>query len=422
MPIKTISVALLALTTATASQAADLTYFTTQAVLDAHGPVINQCAAEIGHNIENVVLPGVSMQQKLMAELTSGSGAFDVVQVNDSNFTTSVARFMEPLRPYMEKKPLSDGGLEDFVPAFVQQFSIPQTSEGEIYAVPNRMDVDILFYRKDYFEKYGITAPKTPDEYLDAARKLKEALRADGDNDTWPAVMQGATLQIVLDWYDWVSGQGGNMFTAPNWDASELLSPEVIAATRMRQQFVEEGLASPSTTSFSNDDVINSMAQGNAAMTIMYGPYWRRLQDPTRSSVVDKIGYGHAPRLPDVEQAHFSRGWAVGIPKNSENKDAAWELINCMTSFEHHKETVINHGNAAVRISVVNDPDYEALVPVADAVQEALPRAKIMPNIPGLPQIYEIIAGNLQRTLNGELSAEEAMQAAHDEVSPMLKR
>lgn len=46
---------------------------------------------------------------------------------------------------------------------------------GNTYAVPQDSSPTAFMYRKDLFEQYGVSVPKTWDEYLDAARKLHAA-------------------------------------------------------------------------------------------------------------------------------------------------------------------------------------------------------------------------------------------------------
>lgn len=401
-----------------------ITWVTHPAILEAtgNGAVIRECEAQGGINVDVQTFPGASLQQKIMTELVAGSGGYDVISLNDNTFTQDVVRFVEPIGDYARKSPLPDGGLSDFSPGFVQQYAIPQTADGALYGVPNRMSIDILYYRKDLLDKYGIAVPRTLEEYLAAARKLKAGFAKDGMTGIFPATLQGNVEFGVLDWYDWVSALGGDMLTAPDWKTSELKSKAAIEATKLRRQFIEEGLASPAVVNYGFDDAVNAMAQGSAAMTIMYSAYWPRLEDASRSKVAGKIGYAAAPRSPDVDLAHFGRGWALFIPKASKKKEAAWEFIRCITNEKSQLSMALDYGNAATRLSVVSNPAYAAKVPVADALAKGLPHAKIMPNIPRLRKIYDEIGTQLTRALSGEISAEQAMREADAKVEPLLPR
>lgn len=71
----------------------------------------------------------------------------------------------------------------------------PYELNGEYWGMPLVTFPGIMFYRKDVYDRHGLTAPATWDEWLDAARKTNEDLDGDGNTNRY-----GAVLGIGEDW------------------------------------------------------------------------------------------------------------------------------------------------------------------------------------------------------------------------------
>jgi len=360
------------------------------------------------------------LAERIPTEFIARSDAYDVLSIAESFWTEDLSQYVVELSEYIKKDPLP-GGLEDFSSGMVRQFRIPQLDSGKMYAIPQRMGVDIMFYRKDLFEKYNIEVPQTLEEYYETAKALTLDTDNDGEIDIYGATYQGIQgQQAVLDWYDWASPLGTDILKPPYWDSAAFNTLEGIKALEMRKRFYQEGLVSPGVLSYSFDDVINVMAQGKAAMTIMYGPYWAKLEDPSASSVVGNIGYAPAPKKADVKDAYFTRGWGLFLNKMSGNKDASWKFIKYLTAPEQQLYMALNHGNPPSRFSVLESTEYKANVPAWKAESEALKSAKIQPNISMMWQVSDILARYFHAAIYGDLSSEKAMEKAEQEVNEIL--
>jgi len=406
------------------AQQKTVTWVTHPAILKAtgDGELLRKFEQQTGIKVEVTTFPTDALGPKINTEFVAGSDAYDIVSTADAFWTSSLARFVEPLEALMQKKPLPAGGLADFSPGFVQQFRVPQTPDGKVYGIPNRMSVDILYYRKDLLEAAGLPVPGTLDAYVETARKLTKDTNGDGRPDIFGMVYQGIqSQQGALDWYDWAAPLGVDILTPPDWKAPAFNTPAAVKSLEMRRKVIAEGIASPGSLSYSFDDAINAMAQGNAAMTIMSPAYFVRLEDPKASTVSGKIGYAPAPRDPSVKNAYFARGWALMINKASKRKDEAWELISFLTSPENQIWMAVNQGNPISRISVAKDAAFAEKVPVAGALVDALANAKIQPNAPALPRAYDVLAKHLSAAQGGQVPAAKALADADQEVRALIK-
>ncbi|MGA5128704.1 ABC transporter substrate-binding protein [Streptomyces olivoreticuli] len=90
----------------------------------------------------------------------------------------------------------------DFHPAALA----PKTYDGRVWAVPQVVDTQLLYYRKSLLEKAGVRPPRTLDELVDAAKRLTDS-RTKGlflGNDGGAGVLGGtplyaAGLSLVTD-------------------------------------------------------------------------------------------------------------------------------------------------------------------------------------------------------------------------------
>jgi len=101
------------------------------------------------------------------------------------------------LRAYGGMEPLADAGLlvplggkvaalKDFDPNVLK--AATDRADGKVYGVPFALQTVQVLYNKDVFAKLGLSEPKTWQEFLDVARKIKasgiDAL-ANGSKDSW---------------------------------------------------------------------------------------------------------------------------------------------------------------------------------------------------------------------------------------------
>ena len=399
---------------ATAAVAKEKIVWVTHAVIyetTGNGKLFEQFTKDTGIEIEVLTYPTDQLFTKVFTDLVAGGASYDVVNFNDSMFNLDTYRFFEPLKPYMEKYPLPDGGLKDFVPGMVRQYAVPQTDNGTIYGLPNRMAPDILFYRKDLFEKYKQKVPTTWEEFYKVAKALT-IKDSSGSTEIYGAVIQGAPNNFGLhDWLGWVTSVGGSVLTPPDWAKPSMNSEPGLRQLKLRKKMIDEGIISRAAVNYAFDDAINAMAQGKAAMIGMYAPYWARLEDPKRSRVAGKIGHAVLPRDESVAHNYYNRGWGVMIPKGSKHKEAAWKFISFYTSLKSQLYAGLK-GNAATRQSVFKHPEFQAAVPIANALAQGAPRTTILPNVPNLFPAYEEIGRFLNSALTGEKTPEEALKAS----------
>ncbi len=234
-------------------------------------------------------------------------------------------------------------------------------------------------------------------------------------------VFQGAQGQAgVLDWYEMASPTGVDILQAPDWKKASFNTPKGVAALELRRRLIAEGIANAGVVSYGFDDAINAMIQTRAAMSVLFSAYWPRFEDDKTSQIAGRVGYAAAMRDPGVDLAYPARGWALAINGASQRKEAGWEFIRWLTDAPQQTWMAINKGNPVSRLSVARDKSLAARVPIADALAGALPFAKIMPNSPALPRVYDAISAQLGPALSGSKPAKDAIAAAETAVNALV--
>ncbi|MED7953079.1 sugar ABC transporter substrate-binding protein [Streptomyces sp. BE303] len=138
---------------------------------------------------------------------------------------------------------VSQGAVQDIsklVGADLKARYLPQATEltslgGRTWALPLDAAPQAFYYRKDLFEKAGITAPKTWDEFRTAAQKLKTA-QPDARIATF--FPDDPTTFEAMAWQN-----GARWFTAADdaWKA-DLTGPETKKVSAYWQQLIDEDL------------------------------------------------------------------------------------------------------------------------------------------------------------------------------------
>ena len=110
---------------------------------------------------------GLAEYTKLRTALKAGKGAPDVVQIEYSYLPTfTITNDLVDLAPY---------GANDIKNDFVD-WTWKQVSVGDaVYAIPQDTGPLGMLYRKDIFDKYGLTVPTTWEQFAEQGKKLHAA-------------------------------------------------------------------------------------------------------------------------------------------------------------------------------------------------------------------------------------------------------
>jgi multiple sugar transport system substrate-binding protein len=368
-----------------------------------------------GIKIGSEQIPEQQSRQKAVIEFNSGKTSFDVIQLSYHVQKRQFAKgkWLEDLRPMFSNVP-PDFDRADFTPGGM--FYATQ-SDGRIDSLPLNLDPWILYWNKELFAAKGVAYPKTYAEIVEAAKKLH-----DPANGIVGFVGRGLKNANVPLWSGLFLGYGGQFIDASGKLATE--TPEAVASAAMYRDLLKN-TGPAGVSGFNWNESQSLFLQGKAAMWIDGSGFAPPLEDPTKSKVVGKVGYGLMPPGPKL-QVSATFGDGIGVSAYSTKKGAAFYYTVWATSKAMQARMLAMGAGAPVRLSAYSDKEALAnlKVPVdwLKAVGESMRIAR-----PGLPIIEPVTEFRdtfgiaLSNMLNGADVAAE-LKKATAEFAPVLAK
>jgi multiple sugar transport system substrate-binding protein len=281
------------------------------------------------------------------------------------------------------------------------------------YGVPWGPSTKLFYYNSDMLKKVGAT-PADLDTWsgvLDVARKLKQQ-----GVSKYPIAWSWAQAEALICDYAQLLGAFGGSFTDADGKLAVNDKAGVEALTWMKKT-LDDGLSNPGSTTFLEDDVSKSMAQGDTAFSLNWDSTYRDLNDPSISKIVGKNGVLPTPEGPTGDRPGVNGAMALSIGSKSKNQDAAWKLIEYLTS-QPNQERFIKSGASNWKSSY-EKPDVVATnKPVFDAYKTALSDTILRPPVAD----YNTISQNLQVELQNALLGKKSPQKALDDAVAAANR
>jgi ABC-type glycerol-3-phosphate transport system substrate-binding protein len=364
-----------------------------------------------------VTLTVIPEMWELMERSFSGEDPpFDLVGVDDLLLIQAArAGHVEPIDELVE----ADGYLlDDFPPAAIDAL----TDAGRIWGLPYCYVSNILIYRADLFDRFGIAVPETLDELTEASVSVQEAVRAEGNTDFYGMAIRGAPNCGLNFWI--VGSTWGPSFGARWYDDDgrpTLATPELIAAVEDYVDLVRR-TGPPESPTMDFMDCMRCYGSGRAAMTIepaneasiLYDE-GGRVAEGTRTALIPAgpLGTRHV--------GLYTPPYA--IPSLSRSKQEAWELAKFLCAPEQVLEDAERSGFVEVaRESVLRDPRFvDRFRPeLVRTTVETRPYARgERPVTSHGMEVGNLIGDEIVRVLKGELGAREAMENAERTVGAL---
>ena len=370
------------------------------------GSALKAAAGEWGERnhtrVEIVELPYANLFEKEMLDLTSRTGAYDVIMLDDPWFPKLVQ--------HGNLRPLPRAPDADFLESCVAVCRYPYPS-GTPYAVPYVGNSQLFFYRKDLFEKYQLGAPDRWDKVLAAARIIGK-----GENMFGYVMRAAPGNAVVADFMPLLWAFGGDMF-----DANGRPAVASRAAADALHFMLELGkYAPPGYAGFNADEVSAHLLQGTAAMSINWPAWIAAMGDSSKSKVAGKIEFAAMP-AGLVKGVGELGTWLLAVPTASSRRDAAFNFIGWATGPERMKEAALR-GNPPTRRSVFLSSDLAARFRAFPAQLAALESARPRPRTPLWNEIENAFGVSLSEANAGAVSPEDALRHAQDEILAILDR
>lgn len=382
----------------------------------------------IKHHFLGVFLPLFEKEYPNVKVETSG---FPYGQYNVKMVTAMSAGLSEPdamvvhaefVAPFIEMGGVAD--VTDYVEPIKYDYPASLwptvTRDGHIYGIPESIDFVTFFYRKDIFDRYGITLPRTLVEFFDAGEKLKEQGIYITNIDTF-----GGTTH--WNFRDYLALLGGNYFDRAGNVVLDTDQGRGIEAAKIMNDIMKAGI------SFTGEQVkpelVSALNEGRVAAWLFENWGVRQLRvviDP------ESEGFGNwrMTTAPALEKGGARTASTVSlwylVNINSENKELALLLADfCLHSLEAQCAAISSVCLPNGYFPALNKVIYEGSEPwpIVGGQQVGREGARILlePGLPalnypsGFKELERLTAEKLTAMFAGEITPEEAIKQAVEE-------
>ncbi|MAU95667.1 MAG: sugar ABC transporter substrate-binding protein [Fulvimarina sp.] len=359
------------------------------------------------------------LRQRVTTDIATGGGQFDVM---------TIGTYEAPIWAKQEwLKPLDglgdDYDVDDLIPAIRSALS----NDDKLYAAPFYAESVLTLYRKDLFEKAGLTMPEKPtwDFIAEAAEKVTDK----------EAGVYGICLRGKPGWGENMAflGNMAREFGANYFDAdwkpqfeSEGWKKAVTLYVDLMTKYGPPGAAS---NGFNEN--LQLFGQGKCGMWMDASVAASFVTDPKQSQVPDQVGFAPAPcgveGCPN-DGFNWLWAWSLAIPNSSQKAEAAQAFIAWATSKEYLELVAEKEGWANVppgtRTSLYENENYTKAAPFADATLNAIQHADPSPTddkpyyglqfaaIPEFQGLGTAVGQQMAAALSGSTTVEQALSQA----------
>jgi len=371
-----------------------------------------------GITVNSEMIPEQQQRQKAVIEFNSGNTSFDVIAISYhvQKRLFGKNKWLEDIRPMMADKSLADPNL-DFADFAKGGLAYATQADGRVDSLPLNLDPWVVYYNKELFAAKNVAYPKTFAEMVDAAARLN-----DPSKGVSGFVARGLKNANVPVWSSFLLGNGGAFVDANGKLMTD--TPEAVDAAKMYQTLLAK-YGPQGVAGFNWNESQSLFLQGKAAMWLDGIGFAQPLEDPTKSRIVGKVGYGVMPAGPK-QQVSALFGDGEGISIYSKKKGPSWFYLQWASNKANQTRMLQAAAGAPVRNSAYaaaqSSSDFKA---PKEWVECMLTSARIAQ--PGLPVIApvtefrDVFGIALTNMINGADAAAE-LKKATVEFQPILDK
>jgi multiple sugar transport system substrate-binding protein len=399
--------------------------------------VVNQIKNEFteptGIDVEVEIVPLEQVLAKATQDVQGQLGTYDLYYLDQSWVATFAQDVVDPVEQYKSKPDLAMPGFDwdDFSKPLVEGLAL---YNGKWVGIPFDIPIFIVMYRKDILEKNGIKVPTTPEEFLDAVKKITAAEKSAGIYGTALQAKSGH-YSLECDWTGAVWSHGGSIFGKDKKFTGN--DEQAINGLKWYQELAKN--APPASLAATWDGQFQMMQAGQAALVMSWDEFFPGL-DSDESKVkglwepAKPLNASPGLRAPadagfgEIPNVGHQGGSVMSLSKYSKNQDAAWLFMQWACSKDVMTRCTVIGGFAPMRLSSFADPRVKAKAKVGPGTTRHLETVKwtidnVMGSEPDMP-LWAGFSNNEIPTELGKLLTGQAYggdpKACMDAVAGMI--
>jgi multiple sugar transport system substrate-binding protein len=257
----------------------------------------------------------------------------------------------------------------------------------QIYRVPVRSDVGVLYYRKDLVRG----PPRTWDDFEKICRE------ATNPPERYGIVFQGMQYEgLVCNYLEYLWGAGGTVLD--RMGNVNLDSPENVLALGFMKKMIESNYAPKSVITFQEQHALEFFEKGKALFMRNWPYAWNIL---STSSLKGKVGIAPVLHRTGKASAGTLGGWGLGIARGINDPESAWKFIEFASSEQAQKILHFKRGAVPSRKSLFHDEEILKENPHYKDLYRILLTARPRLVHPDYPRISSVIQKNVSAVLVG---------------------
>lgn len=383
--------------------------------LDGFKKTVEKYNKDTGNNVTIDAVPYGGLLDKIRSSARAKNGVYDGLII-DINWLGEMydGGFLTPISEIDPNYKLPDPVLTfDDALYWDNTRKVYNKQSGELYTFPVTANPQLFYYRKDIYDKAGLTVPKTWEQLNENTQKLHLPPKQNG------FLIRGGPQDIVFDISPFLLSAGGGIFKDPKEGNFDIIlnSPETLKGLQEYLAVAKSGYGNPGA--LSQGELIQLFATGKAAQANIVAAARGPLSDPNSSIVTDKYAVTVIPHPAEKTGIYAAGHWVGGIPKNipAANKQAA---LNFFKWYEEQPNQVYLYeaGGVPVRsdlVGIAKDP-----LNFLPALKDATANAEIISPVKEAAQINALLGLQLYKALSGEQSAEQALNTAAHQVYDIM--
>lgn len=412
--------------------------------------VIPEFEDETGITVNMDTAPFGDLLSQSLTTLQGNEAVYDVIDA-DMSLLPEFANegYFEPLDDYVADSDVLSP--ENFIPKVWEDAAVygppgdyyNLDGETRINQIPYQTNVLTMYYRQDLYDEAGLEPPETISDY----ERVAEQLTDENEGLYGMGMMAREHASVFTEWKsqyqcyrnaddeaagrffegEVVDPQSPPMGFSSSWEP--VFDNEI--ARDSLQNYVDRVNAPytpPGASGWDWTDMTQNFIQGNLATAQAFSTTARTANDESQSQIAGDVGYAPYPGVEvdgEVVRAPHYGSWALAIPANSENKDAAWDFIE----FQHREEIALERARAGAQPS--RQDVYETLSQESEEVfpgsseffetnLEGIQVGVGRPKIVGFLEWREMMVEELNAAAIGDQDPTSTLQQAQEQTTEIL--
>jgi multiple sugar transport system substrate-binding protein len=365
-----------------------LDYYNNEPDKTVYAKKLDECGQQAGVKIERETVPGAQLIAKVLQQASSRTLP-DVLMLDNPD--------LQQIAATGALAPISDFGLS--ADGYQEGVKSASTYQGQVYGLQPVTNSIGLFYNVDILKQAGITPPTTWDELKTAAKALTQGQRYGIAFDA-TADYEGAWQFLPFMWTN-----GG--------DETNIASPQTAEALQLWVDLVNSGSASRSVLNWTQADVREQFAAGNAAMMVN-GPWQFPSLDKVQGLHYDVVPIPVPQAGQKVVAPLGGETWTIPQTGDKARQAKAAEIVKCLNTDDN--QIALATERTTVPTKTALDDRFVAAVPRMKAFTEIVQTARARTGKLGdkWPEAATRIYTAIQTAITGGAPPLQALQQAQN--------